>query len=194
MARHGTPWHRSGLWWLAQLQANILSITQTRLPHLLFSFGINIIDRVPGNRLMFPICLQEVAICELFFYLLLGDCCGSVSSGSCAHNDMQTVLINMSAWMFALPFRRVPEQVAADLRAVGDDRRVVEQRLVSDLHLEEPLVPGGQLLAQSSQQPPQQQQHRVPAFTQPHSERHNKSHVSLKSSVQYKLETVTALF
>jgi len=79
------------------------------------------------------------------------------------------------------PFGRVPEQVAADLGAVRDDGGVVEQRLVSDLHLEEPFVSRGQLLGRGSQtqQQQQQRQRRAPRFTLPHSERHGKHDASV---------------
>lgn len=73
--------------------------------------------------------------------------------------------------LFVLPFGSVPEQVAADLSTVWDDGGVVEQRLVSDLHLEEAFVSRGQLLRQSSQRQ-QHHHHHAPAFTLPHSGRH----------------------
>ena len=75
-----------------------------------------------------------------------------------------------------LPFWRVPEQVTADLSSIWDHGGVVKKRLVSNLHLEKPLVSGGQLLGQrpqrqqpqQPQQPRQRQQRHTPAFIVPH--------------------------
>ena len=50
-------------------------------------------------------------------------------------------------YLNSLPFGRVPEQVSTDLGSVWDDGGIMEQGLVSDLHLEQALVSRGQLLA-----------------------------------------------
>ena len=55
------------------------------------------------------------------------------------------------------PFGRIPEQISADLGSVGNDGGVVEKGLVSDLHLEQTLVPGGKLLGHRPQDQDQDQ-------------------------------------
>lgn len=58
----------------------------------------------------------------------------------------------------SIPFGGVSEEVAADLGSVRDDRGVVEKRFVPDLHLEELLIPGGQLLGPGAERQQQQQE------------------------------------
>lgn len=52
----------------------------------------------------------------------------------------------MTADRWPVPFGRVSEEIAADLRSVRHDGRVVEHSLVADLHLEEALISSGQFL------------------------------------------------
>lgn len=59
-----------------------------------------------------------------------------VDSDGCLYIDLNS-----------LPFGRVSEQVSTDLSSVWDDGGIMEQGLVSDLHLEQALVSRGQLLA-----------------------------------------------
>lgn len=137
----------------SQLCANRRSITQTRLSHLLFSFCINIIDHVPQHLFTGSGLVQSAADVHLMI--------------TCRQFESLGLSNLLTRCLPSVPFWRVPEQVAADLSSIWDHGGVVKKRLVSNLHLEKPLVSGGQLLGQRPQRQQRQQRH-TPTFIVPH--------------------------
>lgn len=60
-----------------------------------------------------------------------------------------------------IPFWSVSEEVAADFSPIWDDRGIMEKSLVPDLHLEEFLISGRQLLGPGAEWQQQEQQRAV---------------------------------
>lgn len=61
----------------------------------------------------------------------------------------------------AIPFRRVSEEVAANFGSIWDDWWIMKKRFVPDLHLEELLISGRQLLHPGAEWQQQQDQRAV---------------------------------
>lgn len=67
-----------------------------------------------------------------------------------------------------IPFRGVSEEVAANFGSIRDDGRIVKKRFVPDLHLEELLVSGRELLGPGAEGQQQQQQQEQGAAQREH--------------------------